>query len=83
TGVCDNLQKYRLPHPQAVFDMDFFRENPVPFFDLCKELFANHLKPTPCHYFMKLLHNKGILRRWYTQNIDLLEYLTGIPEDKI
>ncbi|EPB67443.1 transcriptional regulator, Sir2 family [Ancylostoma ceylanicum] len=39
--------------------------------------------PTPCHYFIKLLEKKGILRRWFTQNIDSLEFLTGIPEDKI
>jgi len=25
TGLYDNLQKYDLPHPQAVFDIDFFR----------------------------------------------------------
>ena len=25
TGLYDNLQKYDLPHPQAVFEIDFFR----------------------------------------------------------
>ena len=25
TGLYDNLQKYNLPHPQAVFEINFFR----------------------------------------------------------
>ena len=25
TGLYDNLQKYDLPHPQAVFEINFFR----------------------------------------------------------
>ena len=25
TGLYDNLQKYDLPHPQAVFEVNFFR----------------------------------------------------------
>jgi hypothetical protein len=34
TGLYDNLQKYNLPFPEAIFEMDFFRSNPKPFF-LC------------------------------------------------
>ncbi|KAK5985746.1 NAD-dependent protein deacetylase [Trichostrongylus colubriformis] len=83
TGLYNNLQKYNLPDPQAVFDISFFRENPEPFFALSKELFPENLKPTPCHCFIRLLEKKGILLRWFTQNIDSLEYLTGIPEDKV
>uniref|UniRef100_A0A7I4YA29 Deacetylase sirtuin-type domain-containing protein n=1 Tax=Haemonchus contortus TaxID=6289 RepID=A0A7I4YA29_HAECO len=83
TGLYNNLQKYNLPDPQAVFDISFFHENPEPFFALSKELFPENLKPTPCHYFVRLLEKKGILRRWFTQNIDSLEFLTGIPEEKV
>lgn len=83
SGLYDNLQKYNLPDPQAVFDISFFRKKPEPFFDLCKELFPERLKPTVCHYFVRLLEKKGILRRWFTQNVDALEFLTGIPEEKV
>lgn len=83
TGLYNNLQKYNLPDPQAVFDISFFHENPEPFYALSKELFPENLKPTPCHYFVRLLEKKGILRRWFTQNIDSLEFLTGIPEEKV
>jgi NAD-dependent SIR2 family protein deacetylase len=39
--------------------------------------------PTPTHHFIKLLSDRGILLRNFTQNIDGLEYLAGIPADKI
>eukprot|EP00493_Phyllostaurus_siculus_P027044 UN27390 len=73
TGLYDNLQKYNLPTPEAVFSIDFFRTNPQPFCDLAKELWPGSLKPTVSHFFIKLLHDKGLLRRIYTQNIDGLE----------
>jgi NAD-dependent deacetylase sirtuin 2 len=40
-------------------------------------------KPTKAHYFIKLLNDKGILLRHYTQNIDGLDHLTGLPGNKI
>ena len=36
SGLYDNLQKYNLPDPQAIFDIGFFRSNPEPFFQLAK-----------------------------------------------
>lgn len=39
-------------------------------------------KPTIAHYFIQLLNNKGKLLRHYTQNIDCLEDLTGLDQDK-
>ncbi|KAH9630775.1 hypothetical protein HF086_001003 [Spodoptera exigua] len=38
TGLYHNLQKYDLPEPQAIFEINFFRQNPKPFFMLAKEL---------------------------------------------
>jgi hypothetical protein len=35
---------------------------------------AGNYKPTPTHYFIKLLHDKGLLLRAFTQNIDSLEH---------
>ncbi|VVC91001.1 unnamed protein product [Leptidea sinapis] len=83
TGLYHNLQKYNLPEPQAIFEINFFRQNPQPFYTLAKELFPGNFKPTISHYFIRLLHEKGILLRHYTQNIDTLERVAGIPEDKI
>ena len=39
-------------------------------------------RPTITHYFIKLLNDKGILLKHYTQNIDGLEDLTGLPSLK-
>lgn len=63
--------------------MDYFEENPQPFFALAKELYPGSFNPTPSHYFVRLLHEKGLLLRHYTQNIDTLERIAGIPDDKL
>lgn len=83
SGLYDNLQKYNLPHPSAIFEMDYFEENPQPFFALAKELYPGSFNPTPSHYFVRLLHDKGLLLRHYTQNIDTLERIAGIPDEKL
>ncbi|KAL4708272.1 hypothetical protein ACJJTC_016321 [Scirpophaga incertulas] len=83
TGLYHNLQKYNLPEPQAIFEINFFRQNPKPFFCLAKEMYPGNFKPTISHYFIRLLHEKGLLLRHYTQNIDTLERQADIPDDKI
>lgn len=83
TGLYHNLQKYKLPYPTAIFEVDYFVAKPKPFFALAKELYPGTFKPTPCHYFVKLLHEKGLLVRHYTQNIDTLERIAGIPAEKL
>ncbi|XP_059150050.1 NAD-dependent protein deacetylase sirtuin-2-like [Physella acuta] len=83
TGLYENLAAYDLPHPQAIFDISFFHKNPKPFFVLAKELYPGSFKPTPCHYFIKLLNDKGKLLRHYTQNIDTLERVAGLDPDKL
>ncbi|KAF3429804.1 hypothetical protein E2986_05601 [Frieseomelitta varia] len=83
SGLYHNLEKYNLPHPQAIFELDFFMENPEPFFTLARELLPEGFKPTPCHYFIRLLWEKGLLLRHYTQNIDTLERMAGLPPEKL
>jgi len=83
TGLYDNLQKYELPNPTAIFDIRFFEENPKPFFTLAKELYPGKFEPTASHYFIKLLEEKSLLLRHFTQNIDTLERVAGIGDDKI
>ncbi|XP_066913247.1 NAD-dependent protein deacetylase sirtuin-2-like [Clytia hemisphaerica] len=83
TGLYSKLEKYNLPYPQAIFELDYFKENPDPFFLLAKELYPGNFQPTPSHRFIKLLHENGLLLRNYTQNIDGLEVVAGVPQDKI
>lgn len=77
------MQKYKLPYPTAIFEIDYFRRDPQPFFALAKELYPGNFKPTPCHFFVRLLHEKGLLLRHYSQNIDTLERIAGIPHEKL
>jgi NAD-dependent histone deacetylase SIR2/NAD-dependent deacetylase sirtuin 2 len=43
---------------------------------------AEH-QPTPTHYFFLLLERHGILRRVFSQNIDTLETIAGLPPSRI
>lgn len=55
TGLYSNLQKYKLPRPEAIFDLDYFYKNPMPFYDLARSLYPDNFKPTPGHMFIRLL----------------------------
>ncbi|XP_023339957.1 NAD-dependent protein deacetylase sirtuin-3, mitochondrial isoform X2 [Eurytemora carolleeae] len=84
SGVYDNLSKYNLPYPEAVFELEYFKKNPKPFNSWAKQFFpgVNYL-PNTGHYFIKLLEEKGKLSKLFTQNIDGLERIAGIKEDKL
>ncbi|CAO1424434.1 unnamed protein product [Diamesa tonsa] len=83
SGLYHNLKKFNLPYPEAIFDLDYFKDNPQPFFKLAKDLWPGKFKPTPSHYFCKILETKGLLLRHYTQNIDTLERIAGISDEKL
>ncbi|KAL7433503.1 hypothetical protein ACHAXH_002814 [Discostella pseudostelligera] len=82
SGLYDNLHKYDLPYPEAIFDIDFYRKNPMPFVTLSKEIWPGvKYRPTLTHCFLSLLGKRGIIQRIYTQNIDGLESIAGVnPE---
>ncbi len=61
------MQEYELTDPQVVFEISYFRKKPEPFYALAKDLFPEEVNPTISHYFVKLLHEKGLLLRHYTQ----------------
>eukprot|EP00823_Brevimastigomonas_motovehiculus_P003651 TRINITY_DN2263_c0_g1_i1.p1 TRINITY_DN2263_c0_g1~~TRINITY_DN2263_c0_g1_i1.p1 ORF type:complete len:461 (+),score=135.96 TRINITY_DN2263_c0_g1_i1:114-1496(+) len=82
-GLYANLQKYNLVEPEQMFDISFFKENPKPFYGLARELFPGTFNPTPTHYFLKLLQEKGLLLRCYSQNVDGLEFLAGLDKDLV
>ncbi|XP_044523340.1 NAD-dependent protein deacetylase sirtuin-2 [Gracilinanus agilis] len=84
TGLYSNLEKYNLPYPEAIFEINYFKKHPEPFFALARELYPGQFKPTVCHYFIRLLKEKGLLLRCYTQNIDTLERVAGLqPQDLV
>ncbi|XP_077452431.1 NAD-dependent protein deacetylase sirtuin-3 isoform X2 [Stigmatopora argus] len=83
TGLYANLEAYNIPYPEAIFNVDYFSNDPQPFFSLAKVLYPGSHRPNYVHYFIRMLHHKGLLLRVYTQNIDSLEKLCGIPDDKL
>ena len=84
TGLYDTLEISGLPYPEAVFELDFFRTNPQPFYELAKALWpTDDSRPTKAHKLVKLLADKDQLVRCYTQNIDSLERAAGVPAEYI
>jgi len=83
TGLYANLARLNLPYAEAVFDISYFRNNPMPFYELAHELYPGKYKPTIAHAFIKLLYDKGKLLKLFTQNIDCLEREAGVPGDMI
>lgn len=83
TGLYHNLSKLNLPYAEAVFDIEYYQNNPQPFYLLANELYPGNFKPSRFHYLMKLLENKNRLHRIYTQNIDTLEREAGIDPARI
>jgi len=80
TGLYSRLSKYNLPSPQSIFDIVYYRHNPNPFCHIAKEHYTKDYKPTLTHYFIRLLADRGMLLRNFTQNIDGLEEKAGLPE---
>ena len=78
-GLYSSLSRYNLPSPECIFDIEYFYRNPRPFYDLARRLYPGRHKPTATHHFIQLLHSKGLLLRNWTQNIDMLERLAGLP----
>jgi NAD-dependent SIR2 family protein deacetylase len=83
TGLYSQLAAYKLPTPEAIFELNYFRQRPEAFYKLCREMWPNTFKPTDAHRFIKLLHDKGKLLRCFTQNIDSLERIAGLPVDRV
>ena len=81
TGIYYNLQEYNLPCPEAMFELEFFKQNPEVFYKFLKTLIHGKYKPTYAHYFLKLLELKGVLLRVYSQNIDGLDRLAGLSDN--
>lgn len=71
----------------AVVDYELFRVNQFPYLEVRRPFILGALerrwKPTLTHFFFRLMHDKGYLRRIYSQNIDGLDLDTGLPSDAL
>jgi NAD-dependent SIR2 family protein deacetylase len=80
TGIYDNLKEYNLPYPEAIFELKYFRKNPEPYYKFCHHVRKKGARDvaTPSHFFVRLLQDKTILHKYFTQNADGLETKTGM-----
>ncbi len=83
TGVYANLKEYNLPNPEAIFTLDYFLNNPEPFYKFATNFDMQKFNPTPTHFFIKMLQDKGLLWKNLTQNIDNLEEKTGMNMNEV
>ncbi|GAM21286.1 hypothetical protein SAMD00019534_044610, partial [Acytostelium subglobosum LB1] len=83
-GLYDSVAHFNLPFKEAVFDIDYFKVHPEPFFSVCREMLKpGRYQPTNVHRLIKHLADMGVLLRNYTQNIDVLERAAGIPDHSL
>jgi len=73
-----NYQELGLTCPEDLFDIEFFNDDPKPFFKFAHSLYPGTITPSPSHNFLAWLDKQGILLRVYTQNIDALEEEAGV-----
>lgn len=66
--------------PKLVFDIEYFRKNPLPFYQFAKALYPGQYQPTTGHLFIKCIEDHNKLLRNYSQNIDTLEKQAGIKK---
>ncbi|KAI8808706.1 DHS-like NAD/FAD-binding domain-containing protein, partial [Cladochytrium replicatum] len=65
--------RFDLNDPQHMFDIEFFRDQPDIFYSFAREIYPSKYNPSPSHYFIKVLEQKGKLLHNYTKNIVTLE----------
>lgn len=75
-----NCEEFGVVVAEDLFDYEFFKENPHPFYKFAREFFFStvaSVQPSFSHLFLAMLQEKNQLLRVYTQNIDGLEELAG------
>uniref|UniRef100_A0A2K5LEL1 NAD-dependent protein deacetylase sirtuin-2 n=1 Tax=Cercocebus atys TaxID=9531 RepID=A0A2K5LEL1_CERAT len=72
TGLYDNLEKYHLPYPEAIFEISYFKVCVPPGRGICEGWDGGHLAPT-----LVLPGASGPL------NIDTLERIAGLEQEDL
>ncbi|KAJ9113951.1 hypothetical protein QFC19_000146 [Naganishia cerealis] len=87
TGLYANLQRFNLPAPEAIFDLQFFQRKPEPFFMLCKDLYpdTSSTSQSPAHPPPDRLLPSPLrsLSPFPPPPVDTLETISGLPAEMI
>lgn len=73
-----HAQYPELNDPKSMFDINYFRKDPRPFYQFARALYPGQYQPTTGHKFIKAIELHHKLLRNYSQNIDTLEKQAGI-----
>ena len=73
--------------PSMIVNYELFKRNQLPYLEVRRPFilgtYNKQWKPTLSHFFIKLLSEKNILKRLYTQNIDGLDSQLQLPIEKV
>lgn len=83
TGLYAQVRSLGLPNPEDIFSLDCFTEDPKPFYRIAKDFLTYQAQPTAAHRFIRHFEDINRLHMVYTQNIDSLELVVGIPAKKL
>lgn len=71
------LSEYKLPTPQSLFDLEFYKKKPEAFTKFAKEFLMHEdsdgvylNQPKLTHKFVKYLADNNLLYRYFTSNIE-------------
>ena len=78
TGIYDNIKNYNVSKPELLFNRSYIKQDPKPVFTLIKQFLSKEYEPSNAHYLSVLFKNKGLLMRYYTQNVDGLDLKAGL-----
>ena len=70
TGLYSRVNEFGdLPYPEAIFEINYFQNNPIPFYKFCLEFLDlnKNYKPSMAHRFIKHLSDKNKLLINFTQ----------------
>lgn len=80
-------QEMMASDPTWVVNRSLFERNQFPYMEVRRPFIIgtaeSKWKATLTHFFMRICHDRGLLHRVYTQNIDGLDFQTGVPMAKI
>lgn len=86
-GIYDTMDvhEYGLCSPEEIFHYEVFQDNPRPFYKFASKMLypVRPHEPSPAHRFLVMMHEKKMLLRVYTQNVDGLEEKAGLPSKKV
>ena len=74
-------REFNLPYQHAVMDINYFKEDPRPFYKVAQRIYPDNHKASLSHLFIKKLEEAGTLLRDYTQNIDTMERQALVLDD--